>query len=107
MTPTITNTLTPTATFTPTCPILLWPDPYSVQYAHDHALKISCLPPNGSVAIYDLSGELVNVIHPSGDPTEWLWAKNRNGIPVSPGIYFYVIKDGQTVLQRGKFLITP
>jgi hypothetical protein len=106
-TPTITDTFTPTATFTPTCPINVWPDPYSLRYAHDHALKISCLPPNAQVYIYDVSGELVNVISQSGDPTEWQWAKNQNGATVSPGIYFYAIKNGQTVLQRGKFLITP
>lgn len=107
MTPTITNTFTPTLTFTPTCPINVWPDPYSLRYAHDHSLKISCLPPNSQVYIYDLSGELVNAVNRSGDPTEWQWAKNQNGATVSPGVYFYAIKNGQTVLKRGKFLIVP
>lgn len=106
MTPTITDTFTPTPTFTPTCPINVWPDPYNPKYAHDNALKISCLPPNAQVFIYDISGELVNVINQSGDPTEWQGAKNQNGVPVSSGVYFYVIKNGNIVLQRGKFLIS-
>ncbi len=111
--PTVTPTFTPTLTITPvptstsTCVINVWPNPYSLQWAIDHALRISCLPPGAEVYIYDVSGELVNNFGPSGDPTEWSWAKNLRGQSVSPGIYFYVIKNGQTVLQKGKFLITP
>ena len=102
-TPSLTPTVTPTAT--PICVIHVWPDPFSRQYSHDQALKISCLPAGAQVSIYTLSGELVDQFGPSGDPTEWP-AKNQNGAPVSPGIYFYVIESGQTVLQRGKFLMT-
>jgi len=111
-TPTITLTTTPTFTltvtpsFTPTCVIHVWPDPYSMRYAYDHALKISCLPSGAQVSIYTLSGELVNRFGPSGDPTEWM-GKNPKGDSVSPGIYFYVIQNGQTVAQQGKFLVMP
>ncbi len=110
-TPTVTFTptftLTPSPTFTPACVIQVWPDPYSLQYAYDHALRVSCLPPGAQVCVYTVSGEWVNTISQSGDPTEWIGAKNHNGTPVSPGIYYYVIQNSQTVLQRGKFLITP
>jgi hypothetical protein len=104
-TPTITNTFTPTATFTPTCPIHVWPDPYNPLYAKDGALKISCLPPGAQVFIYTLSGELVTTISQSGDPTEWVGAKNQKGSTVASGVYFYAIKNGQTVLQKGKFVV--
>ncbi len=108
-TPTLTATPTPTATITPTatptCVIHVWPDPYSPHWAFDHALRISCLPPGAQVFIYTLSGELVNRVSQSGDPTEWVGAKNfSKARPASPGIYYYaVIQQGQTVLQRGKF----
>ncbi len=115
--PTITATITLTATFTttssvtptstPPCAIHVWPDPYSPHWALNHSLRISCLPAGAQVFIYTLSGELVNSISQSGDPTEWVGAKNQQGSTVSPGIYYYVIQNGQMVLQRGKFLITP
>jgi len=115
-TPTITTTATPTPTPTPPCQILVWPIPYSVQYAHNNALKVSCLPAyNAEVSIYTLAGELVTHESQSsnsrgwtwGDPAEWSWAQNENGKTVSPGIYFYVIESGQRVLQQGKVIITP
>ncbi len=114
-TPTTTSTITftgtpsptfsPTPTITPPCSIQVWPDPYSIQNAYDHALRIGCLPPGTQVCIYDVSGELVNKIASLGDPTEWIGGKNLNGITVSTGIYYYVVQNGQTVLRRGKFLI--
>ncbi len=120
-TPLVTSTPTSTPTFTPTalmtntltpgstsgCVIHVWPNPYSLKYAHDHALKFSCLPANAEVYIYTVSGELVAQFGPSGDPTEWKDGKNLNGASVSSGIYYYAIQNGQTLLQRGKFLITP
>ncbi len=104
-TPTTTPSVTPTST--PTCVPRVWPDPYGPRFAFDHALRFGCLPAGAQVFIYTLSGELVNRISQSGDPTEWVGAKNQKGATVSPGIYYYVIQNGQKVLQSGKFLITP
>ncbi len=107
-TPSQTTTQTPTVTptFTPTCETHIWPDPYNSQYAVGQMLNISCLPSNATVYFYTLSGELV------GQATEWQglaqWnGKNQRGVPVSAGIYFYVIKNGQQkVIGTGKFLVS-
>ncbi len=87
-TPTITVTPMNTFTNTPVCDIQIWPDPYSLQSSYGQALRISCLPAGAQVLIFTVSGELVNMISRSGDPTEWIGAKNRNGATISPGIYY-------------------
>lgn len=107
LTPTTTNTPVPTLTPTPSCQFHVWPDPFSIQFAHDNALKFGCLPTGSQVSIYTLSGELVTQFGQDGDPTEWVDAKNQKGTVVSPGIYFFVVEMGGKVLQRGKFLIKP
>ncbi len=113
-TPTLTTTLTPTVTptSTPTCETHVWPDPYNPRYAVNQTLNIGCLQPNETVYFYTLSGELVAQTQPADwkgqDQWEVQWnGKNKQGVPVSAGIYFYVIKDGQQkVVGTGKFLVS-
>src|ERR1019366_3036752 len=102
---TLTNTPTPTITmtFTPTCVPQVWPDPFNPIYAVGNFLKIGCVPTGANVCFYTLSGEKVRTISNSafvyGSPFTALWdGKNENGVPVSPGIYFYVIQNGDQVL---------
>ncbi|HVZ80520.1 MAG TPA: hypothetical protein VHE12_06900 [bacterium] len=106
-TPTITPTPMATPTFTPT-PIGLnvWPIPYNPKYAYNGQLKAYQVPPGATMGIYTLSGE--QVLPPmSPDGLGWIkWdGKNQNGVPVSAGIYYYVITKGSTVLLKGKLLI--
>lgn len=115
--PTPTITSTPTATFTatitptPLCAMNIWPDPFNPDRAVGKVLKISCLPPGASVAFYTLSGEWVRTVSDTADvygsERVALWdGKNFNGVPVSPGLYFYVIVgSGADVLLRGKILV--
>lgn len=103
-TPTITDTFTVTPTFTPTCAIHLWPDPFNPNTAPGGLLKVSCVPTGGLVGFYTVSGEMVQVAQESGGLAQW-GGINRQGVRVSPGIYFYVIQNGSNVLARGKFLI--
>lgn len=110
-TPTITPTSTFTSTFTPTCVPEVWPDPFNPKYAKDNVLKIGCVSPGSKVSIYTLSGEKVWENSQSafqyGGPFTAVWdGRNQNGVPVSLGVYYYVIQDGTHVLQRGKFLVT-
>jgi hypothetical protein len=101
-TPTLTPTVTPT--FTPTCVPHVWPDPFNPKYAVLGFLNLSCLPAGANVSFYTVSGELVNSLSESGGIVQWN-GRNRSGVLVSSGIYFYVIQAGQTVIQKGKFLV--
>lgn len=105
-TPTVTVTSTATLSPTPTCVIHVWPDPYSPSRAVNHSLKFSCLPPGAQIGIYTLSGELAFQFQASGDPAQWN-GRNKNGLPVASGIYFYTIEQGQKVLRTDKFLLVP
>ena len=106
-TPTPTWTVLTTATFTPTppCQLHVWPDPFNPTYAVDQALKFGCLPPAAKVSIYTLSGEWVGDAQPVAEGMDEWKGFNKNGAPASAGIYFYVIKNGSTVMDKGKFLL--
>ena len=105
-TPTPTPTATPTAVFSPTpaCQTHVWPDPFNPNYAVGGTLKVSCLPVGATVSFYTVSGELMNQVDAAGGMAQWN-GTNRQGAPVSSGIYFYVIQSGSNVLEKGKFLI--
>ncbi len=120
-TPTFTATPTPTdtpiagpsgtPTFSPTaplsaspCEIHVWPNPFNRSKAVDGVLKISCLPEGSHVCFYTLSGELTRRMDSTSSLTTWE-GHNQNGVPVSPGIYYYVIQQENTVLQTGKLLV--
>jgi hypothetical protein len=107
-TPTPTATNTPTST--PTCVPLVWPDPFDPKHAVNGVLKIGCLAPGSTVSIYTISGEKIWSSDQSsfvyGSPFTGTWnGTNENGVPVSPGIYFYVIQSGGKVTAKGKFLV--
>jgi hypothetical protein len=111
-TPTITYTptitFTPTVTFTPTnTPIglHLWPNPYNPKYAYDGQLRVYQAPTNAVLSIYTVSGELVIAV--DADNQGWIrWeGQNKNGSPVSGGIYYYVVQSGYNTLLKGTLLI--
>ena len=109
-TPTPTATSTPTSTPTPSCELEVWPDPFNPKYAVDACLKIGCLTPGSTATIYTVSGEKVWSTQDSafryGVPYTAVWdGQNQNGVPVSPGIYYYVIQNGSQVVKDGKFLL--
>jgi hypothetical protein len=118
-TPTATPTPTPTpsdaATLSPTnsptgtlasspCEIHVWPNPFNPAKAVDGVLKISCLPDEATVDFYSISGESVARVTAVTQPATWD-GRNHNDVPVSSGIYYYVIHQGTQVLQVGKLLV--
>ncbi|HJT23757.1 MAG TPA: hypothetical protein VJ873_04230, partial [bacterium] len=101
-TPSVTPTQTPTST--PPCQMHVWPDPFNPAKAVGGILKLDCLPLNSTVFLYTLSGELVRTIPSSGGQIGWD-GTNQSGAKAAAGIYFYVIQDGQALLEKGKFLL--
>jgi hypothetical protein len=111
LTPTITNT--PTITLTPTntpAGLHVWPNPFSPKYAvpvnGEGVLKAYQVPPDATMTIYTVSGELV--IDPrSPDAAGYIYwnGRNKNGMMVSTGTYYYVIKNGSSTLLSGKLLV--
>ncbi len=107
-TPTITPTPQPTATFTPT-PVGLhvWPNPFNPQFAVGGVLKAYQAPPGATMSLYTLSGEtVVNPALTANTSGYITWnGTNSNGAPVAAGIYYYIIKNGNTTLLSGKILV--
>jgi hypothetical protein len=84
----------------------LWPNPYNPNYAYNGELRVYQVPQGATFAIYTLSGE--QVITPlSPDIQGWIKWKglNKNNVPVSSGIYYYVVSNGSNILLKGKLLI--
>ena len=107
-TPTMTFTPQPTPTFTAT-PVGLnvWPNPFNPKYAVGGALKAYQVPSDGKMSIYTISGEVVvnPPLEPNGAGYIYWDGKNSNGVPVSAGIYYYLIKSGNKTLLSGKILL--
>jgi hypothetical protein len=102
---TLSPTISPTGTWsTSPCEIHVWPNPFNPAKAVDGVLKISCLPDGTTVDFYTLSGERAERITAMAQPATWD-GRNENGVPVSSGVYYYVIQQGKQVLQVGKLLV--
>ena len=111
-TPTSTATVTPTNTPSSTCTCVpnAWPDPFNPKYAVGGVMKFGCLTPGSTLEIYTISGEKVwssnQASYVFGSPYTATWnGMNNKGTPAAPGIYFYVIRAGNQVSAKGKFLI--
>lgn len=116
-TPTITDTPTPTAsptvtdtpTVTPTptatlVPFHLWPNPFNPVFAVGGVLKAYEVPAGSTLTIYTLAGEPVSTSDEMNGLIEWD-GRNRQGRPVAPGVYYYVILNKGQIFHRGKLLV--
>lgn len=106
-TPSSTSTPSPTASPTPTpTPLFLrvWPNPFNPGRAVRGTLKFAVLPPGADVEIYTVSGELVFKGSEAGGRVEWN-GLNEGGRPVASGTYYFVVRDGDTVVLKDKFLV--
>lgn len=56
------------------------------------------------VLFYTVSGELVNSMLETGGMVQWN-GKNKSGVLISSGVYFYVIQVGNEIKRTGKFLV--
>lgn len=115
VTPTITSTFTSTPSLTPTPGLHVWPNPYNPNYAVPGnnsngigVLKAYFVPTGTTMSYYSLSGEMVTTLGEDnlGVPNEIDWdGRNKNGVPVSTGTYYYVIRYNGSTLLAGKVLV--
>jgi hypothetical protein len=114
-TPTPTVTLTPTNTSTPTISptptatppgLHVWPIPFDPKFAVGGTLKAYQVPVGYSLYIYTVSGELVlDPLTPDNTGLITWNGRNKNGVVVSTGTYYYVIRNGSSTLLAGKILV--
>src|SRR5581483_5172565 len=124
-TPTRTPTFTPTATapFTPTptpfllstptptssptgnpCVVHAWPNPFPSDNGQNDPLNVSCVPDDGTVDFYTLSGELVRRVLPLSHIARWD-GRNLRDVPCSSGIYSCVIVQNGHAVVAGKVML--
>ena len=113
-----TSTLTRTSTSIPTFSqtvtssqqltignVIIFPNPYSLS-KHGQGLKFMNVVFNTKIIIYTISGEYVIAINCNDITESWDLINYKNRI-VSPGIYFYIIRDQTNhKLHSGKIFIT-
>lgn len=103
--PSLSSPVTSTVNVNVTSQLHLWPNPFNPNYAVGGVLKASVVPPNTAWTIYSVSGELVwNLTSITGGEMDWNGVNNKGSL-ASPGIYYYVIKNGSTTLLSGKLLL--
>jgi uncharacterized repeat protein (TIGR01451 family) len=78
--------------FYPLGKMVVFPNPFSPSTAVNHELKFQNIVPGSVIQIWTLSGEFVVLINTTTDSAVWN-AKNKNGSPVSPGIYLFTCKN--------------
>jgi uncharacterized repeat protein (TIGR01451 family) len=82
-----------------------FPNPFNPDRAKDGLLKFINVTPGSLITIYTVSGEMVASIDCKVIRAEWN-GKNNRGSRVSPGVYFYIIKNLETgKARRGKIFI--
>jgi hypothetical protein len=88
-------------------PLNVWPNPFNPKFAVGGVLKAYQVPAGGTMSIYTISGEIVvnPPLQPDGTGLITWNGKNSNGVPVSSGIYYYLIKEGSKTLASGKILL--
>lgn len=79
---------------------VVYPNPSEKGY-----VKFTNIVPGSTVEIYTISGEFVNSMDAQSVIITW-YCRNRMGSRVSPGIYYYLIRDsGGNARYRGKLFI--
>jgi uncharacterized repeat protein (TIGR01451 family) len=95
--------ITSLTTFYPEGRPIVFPNPYNPD--NDGNIKFVNIVPGSMIEIFTISGEMVKVINSNLIRAEWD-GRNRNGNPVSPGVYYFVIKNqtsGQ--VMKGKIFV--
>ena len=85
---------------------LVFPNPFNPDTAINGTLKFGNIVPGSIIQIYTLSGEVVAILN-SAETIRVEWnATNRFGGPVSPGIYYYTVKNKKSgQMHKGKLFI--
>jgi len=89
----------------PEGPIIAYPNPYK-KSGESKGIKFANLPPDCTVQIYTVSGESVIALKTSiGSRVVWD-CKNKTGVEVSSGIYYYVVLNKYSrQIVKGKIFI--
>ncbi|MFP4466370.1 MAG: T9SS type A sorting domain-containing protein [Candidatus Goldiibacteriota bacterium] len=80
---------------------VIYPNPFDPGQGD---LKIANLIPGAEFQVYTVSGEFVYSLQAQDIVEHWN-AVNRYGLPVSAGIYYYIIKNPDNSIHRGKFFV--
>ena len=83
---------------------MIYPNPFNPDTAIGGALKIENLIPGADFKIYTISGEFV-YSKEAETVIEYWYPRNRYGSPVSAGIYYYIIKNPDDRIYKGKLFI--
>jgi len=87
----------------PLANVTVYPNPLVVRAGFGSEIHFRNLPPVATIRIYTVTGEPVAVIrHNGGGEAVWN-LKNRSGMDVSYGLYFYVIETPDGRKKKGKF----
>jgi len=84
---------------------VVYPNPFIPSESFDGNVKFANLVPGALIEIYTLSGEFVVSLQPVTTKGRWN-LRNKHGSEVSPGVYYYVIKNmysGEKI--RGKLFV--
>jgi hypothetical protein len=84
------------------------PQRFAVSGRGERKIEFRNLPANCTIRIYTLTGELVQILHHSGDINKGVVAwnlRNRDQLEIAPGLYLYHVDGGSTGTYVGKFAI--
>jgi hypothetical protein len=84
--------------------VKIYPSPLVIGAASNN-VTFSSLPEGSNLKIYTLSGRLVNSLNESGREINWDTKNDRNS-PIVPGLYIYVLIDGEGNKSTGKLAIS-
>ncbi len=84
------------------------PQRFAVSGRGERRIEFRNLPPNSTLRIYTVTGELVNTLNHEGDITKGIipWnLRSKDNLEVAPGLYFYSVESSDTEAFIGKFAI--
>ncbi len=83
----------------------IYPNPFNPETAVDGVMKFANMPGQSVITIYTLTGEIVMNFYSKNSVVTWN-GKNTNSRPVSPGVYYYVIRlKNSTGTLTGKIFV--
>lgn len=82
----------------------IWPHPFNIENSSDGKLRIRPVPLGSKVSVYSVDRRLVAHMEVISDTATWD-GKSDSGRRVAPGVYFYVVQVGKTVVSLGRLYV--